>query len=161
MNDWPLGKKLAVFGIIVFAMILIFVALLPRCSQAATWFNTNQATVAWDPVDTLTTGDPLPATDTVDYNIYTQDTHYNSAPVLVAEGVTDTQYVLTFQTEGRHLVGVQAVRHCRDPDGTEWASSPSTISWSDDPVVCNNGETFGIMYLINPAHGDRLRVLSP
>ena len=118
------------------------------------WRTTNQATVAWDAVNTLSDGSALPAGDIVKYRVYLANaiTDPNKAnPALIDE--TDLlQFTLTLNAEGRYLIGVQAVRY----DSALAELGTSEINWSD----VNGAATpnpFGIVHYFNPAIPMNLR----
>lgn len=119
--------------------------------QAIQWKSTNQATLAWDPVTTLTDGSPIPAGYTISYAVYYRVDGTQGVNVSVGN-TTNTQYTVTFSVEGKFDVGIQANRF--DSGGN--IVSQSLISWSNDPAVTNNNP-FGFIYYIAPANPKNLR----
>ena len=114
---------------------------------AQTWHTANQTSVSWSAVTHSTTGDPL--TDDITYKLYLANAVTDpdkSTPSLIVEGVVDTRYTITLGVEGRFFVGIKAVRSI---DGEVVAEGE--MSWSDDPLVVANGQTFGIRYFLPPA----------
>ena len=130
---------------------LLCILLIPLAAFAATdWVQTNQATAAWDAVTTLADGKPVPATDTVKYQVWTK--RESDAPVKVGGEITATQLTITFSAEGRYTIGVQAIR--TSPNFTE--PQASAVSWSDDPLVVATNP-FGVVYIVPPAKPKGLR----
>lgn len=109
----------------------------------------NEKTIVWDPVTKTDGGLDIPAGDTVKYQVWlvmdgaAKDTAIKAGPELDA-----TQYTITFSTEGRWLVGVEAIRI---PEASPADVRKSAISWSDstDPAVVAN--PFGFIYFEAPA----------
>ena len=104
--------------------------------------SADQVTVAWDAVTTSTDGTAIEGS--VKYVVYTDSVNHN-AQSAVWEG-TDTQAAITFDKQGRYLVGVKALLVV---DGA--VEGESSISWSDDPLAVGAG-TFGAVYFKNPNH---------
>jgi len=138
-------------GAIIMAIVLPFSAAV----IAQTWHTANQSTVAWDAVTTNTNGDPIPEGETVKYDVYLSNalTDLDKAnPVKVADSIVETRYTVTLNTEGHYFVGVQAERWQSDT-----LIEASTISWSDNPLVAQDGVDFGIRYYLPPARPTGLR----
>ena len=121
-------------------------------AQVDDWVNMNQITVAWDAVTTLTDGTTIPAGQ-LSYKIWIASQADKSDAQQLDEGITDTTYLLTLNSEGRWYVGVQPIRTV-DVD-TILDGAP--VSWSDDVAVVQGGTTFGIMLYLNPAGVINLR----
>lgn len=122
--------------------------------QAQTWYTANQRTVTWDATTTLNNGDPLPEGSTISYDVWIANavTDPNKAnPVKVAT-IQELSYTITLNTEGRFFVGISSNRIV---DGE--IISTSTISWSDNPEVCENGVAFGLRYYFPPSNPVGLR----
>ena len=112
-------KKLFLIVFLVFG--LAFVA------SAQVWHPTNQVTLGWDVANMATK-----------YKVFVKSVDgSNVTEVAITAGLT---YTITFQEEGRYFLGVQSVR---EVDGEIFHS---TISWSDNPEVCSNSESFGAVY---------------
>lgn len=136
-------------------ILAIFIMLIGSIALAQTWHTANQATVAWDAVTTIDNGDPLPATDTIEYVVYLSNaiTDPNKDnPVEVAR-TTNLEQLITLNVEGQYFVGCKAIR--KIADGTEVGES--VVAWSDDPQYVLNGETFGLRYFLAPSAPSNLR----
>lgn len=136
-------------------ILALFIMLIGSIALAQTWHTANQATVAWDAVTTVDNGDPLPATDTIEYVVYLSnavtDPDKNN-PVEVAR-TTNTEQLITLNVEGSYFVGCKAIR--KIADGTNVGES--VVAWSDDPQYVLNGQTFGLRYFMPPAAPSNLR----
>ena len=128
--------------------VLITLALLilsiPSISIAQTWYTANQVTMQWDAVTLMQDGTAIPAADQVRYQPYQK---LNSVEIGTAIGpeITDTQKLYTFGIEGSYLLGVKALRYVSGVKVSE-----SGISWSDNPAVCQGGNTFGVIFYRAP-----------
>ena len=86
-------KKIALIFLFIFGTVLVF---------AQEIVYTNQVTATWDITTTLTDGRPIPAEDTVTYEVYRNDE-------LIAE--TDLPpYTMTIEPEVTTRIGVRAKR---------------------------------------------------
>ena len=132
-------KKLIVIAVILFAFTSL--------AQAQTWFPANQATVAWDAVAPLATG------DVIKYQCYTR-TDTTSAGTKVGVEITATQQVISFPAEGRYYVGVETVRY---KSGETVGIKSTTKSWSNVAADCAAAGPFGIVYLTAPGSPKGLR----
>ena len=129
--------------LIVLGIVLLFTGV----AYAQTWFPANQATVAWDAVAPLATG------DVIKYQCYTR-TDTTSAGTKVGGEITETQQVISFPAEGRYYVGVETIRYkVGEPVGIPSA----TRSWSNVAADCAAAGPFGIVYLIAPGSPKGLR----
>lgn len=124
------------------AMVMVLILASPVFSQ--TWYPANQKTIGWTAVIQLDDGTPIPADQSVRYQIYialsTDTTKINK--VNIGNSIT-TQFVITFTTEGKYFIGVEAER--LDSGGVV-VSKSATIAWSDDPIACSPGPTFGVIF---------------
>lgn len=68
----------------------------------------------------------------------------DGANVTEVGATAELSYTITFQAEGRYFLGVQSVR---EVDGEIFHSE---VSWSDNPEVCANTESFGAVYYEPP-----------
>lgn len=134
---------------------LMILLLISGIALAQTWHTANQATVAWDAVTTIDNGDPLPATDTIEYVVFLSNaiTDPNKDNPVEVATTTDLEQLITLNVEGSYFVGVKAVR--KIADGTNVGES--AVAWSDDPQYVLNGETFGLRYFLPPAAPGNLR----
>lgn len=124
-------------------LALLVVLALAVTAQAQQWTTANQVTVSWDVV-TVQSG-------TVSYKLYSRLA--SGGPEVFISTVTALSAVVTFQAEGRYFLGVRSVRNV---DGVELEAS--TISWSDNPAVCQGGVTFGVQYYTLPAPVGGIRI---
>jgi len=136
-------------------LAMMFVLAMVGVANAQTWVTANQATVAWDASTTLVDGSPVPSTDRVSYNTYLKNKKTDA--VISVGNTPDTQQVVVFSVEGRYFAGVSSVRSILAADGvTVDEQFESSISWSDDPLVCKDGQAFGFRYFINPSNPKNL-----
>ena len=118
-------------------LVLVFFIFLVSAS-AITWHTANQITVEWD-ANTV-----VVAPDVLRYGVY-RKVLPDGSPVLLHEQ-DSTVVTITFQAEGRYIVGITSVRYIGSIDGER---IESVINWSDI-----NGENtpnpFGASYYIIP-----------
>lgn len=139
-------KKLLVLFILPVLFLLI---------TGLTWKTANQVTVGWDAVTENSNGDPIdPALTEIVYNVYLQNSITGGDPVQVATAISATEETITLNAEGSFYVGISSQRKLVD---TGELLEESTISWSNDPTVCQNGEDFGIRYFLPSAAPINLR----
>lgn len=130
-------------------LIIILLVIFGLCapSLAMEWHTANQITAGWDAV---TAANPA---DVIKYAVYTKILP-NGEPTLLGEQDTLTA-VITFDTEGRYIIGVSTVRYIDTGLPTE-ERLESVVNWSD-----TNGENtpnpFGARYFINPNPPKNLR----
>lgn len=137
---------------ILVAGFLAVGAFSPQHVIALNWKVANQFTVDWNPVTNLKDGTPLPETSTVQYRCYlanaiTDPDKANPSEVGVA---TEANYTVTLNVEGQYYFGVRSERMEDLGNGPE-VVSVSTISWSDDSNVVENGQTWGLRHFFPPA----------
>lgn len=134
------------------AIIALLAFVLPGPVIAQSFVTANQVTVAWDAVTQLSNGDPLPATDSMEYSVYTTDAIVpdKTEGAAVWRG-PELQTVITFTIEGMYWVGVRAHRI---RDGTEL--NQSTVAWSDNPVSTNDSP-WGVQFWLPPGIVQGLR----
>ena len=112
-------KKLLLIVFLVFGLAFAV--------SAQVWHPVNQVTLEWNAANMATK-----------YKVFIKSVDgSNVTEVAITAGLT---YTITFQDEGRYFLGVQSVR---EVDGEIFHS---TISWSDNPEVCSNSESFGAIY---------------
>jgi len=124
----------------LFITLIIAISLFIPSAFAQTWHTANQATLAWDAVVTLDNGTPIPAGSTVKYQPYIKTSPTDPGSTYGTE-VTTLAQLYTFSVEGSYFLGVKAIRYV----GTEKVSE-SVVSWSSDPLVCEDNEAFGVKY---------------
>lgn len=138
-------KRLNFETITLIAVFLMFLFGMTTCPavHAQTWYPLDQATVSWDPVTKLIDGSQLPAGSTVQYLVFTK-VGVSGTPQQVGQAITATQLTITFSAEGSYFVGVKAQRIV----GGSVVSESATVSWSNDPAVVLNAQTWGIVHYI-------------
>ena len=112
-------------------------------SGAQEWKTLNKAQVSWDAVTQDIDGKPLPATDTIKYEVILADS-VNKENIKVLWTGPEVTALITLTAEGKYFLGVRALRY----QGEEKIGE-SEISWSDDPAA-TNGSPFGVVYFILP-----------
>jgi hypothetical protein len=131
-----------------FLVLFIGICLLVTCSTNArsqTYYPVDSLSVAWDVVT-------VPAGSTVDYRVYTRFSTQTPADAVLRSTVSVPAATVSFASEGRYFIGIQAVRKV---SGTEVSSS--TVSWSDVSANCQGGVTFGAVYYTAPSAPTGLR----
>ena len=114
---------------LIFVILAIFLSSIIVSAQV--WHPTNQVTLGWAAANKATS-----------YKVFTKSVDGTN---IVEVGVTsDLTYTITFQNEGRYFLGVQSVREI------DRETFHSEISWSDNPEVCFNAESFGAVYYEPP-----------
>lgn len=109
-----------------------------------TWHTANQITIAWDPVTVLANGNPIPAGDSIAYEVFLKNAVTGEETYV--GNTAATQYLISLQDGDKYFSGVLTARNIQDTSDV----IRSAISWSYDPNVCLNNEAFGIMYYIPP-----------
>jgi len=137
-------------SILVFLIVLLFTA--APVFADVNWHLANQTTVGWDAVTTLSDGTTVPS-EQVSYKVYIAKLVDKTDMVEVGNAIVDVEFTVTLNSEGKWFVGVKAVRTI---DGVNIDSS--RIAWSDMPLDCENGTTFGIMLYLGPANVTGLRI---
>lgn len=123
--------------------LLLFAVVMP--AQAVdNWHTANQATLQWNAVTTNINGDTV--TDAVEYVVYMANavTDPNKTNAVEVWRGTETQALLTLNTEGQYFVGVKAVRKLADGE----AVAQSEVAWSDNPLCVEGEVTFGLRYYL-------------
>jgi len=115
--------------------------------QQPVWQTANQVTLAWDAVSPIASG------DTIRYQAYVKPA---AGGGLVSSGpeTAETQAVISFSSEGRYYLCVQALRY---PQG-ETSPLRSEVACSDDPAAVHGGQTFGAVYYVAPQPPSGLRL---
>ncbi len=119
-------------------VFLFSIFLLVNVAGAVTWHTANQITVAWDANTTVI------APDILKYGVYTKMLP-DGSPVLLHEQDT-TVVTITFQAEGRYIIGITSVRYIGSIDGERLES---VVNWSDVNGE-NTPDPFGASYYIVP-----------
>jgi len=128
---------------LLFLTVVCFLAM-ATVALALPFYNSNQATLAWNPVTTDVDGDPIAGVITYQLWLANADTDPGKAnPVAVADSdgnTSDTQGTITLGTKGRYYVGIQAVLD----------DLVSEINWGDEPENQETVELFGIRFAVPP-----------
>lgn len=132
--------------------VLMIALLCASISFGQTWHIANQITVGWDEVTTLANGDPIPAGDSIAYEIFLKNSETGEETYI--DNTAETQYLFTLSDGDKYFTGVRTVRNIQGENDV----IRSAISWSDNPAVCQNNENFGIMYYIPPGDTIGLRI---
>jgi len=124
-----------IFSILLTMVMVLFFGM---TVQAIEWHTANQITVAWDANPDVT------APDVLKYGVYTKMLP-NGEPVLLHEQDT-TVVTITFQAEGRYIIGVTSIRYVGSATGERLES---VVNWSDENGV-NTPVPFGAGYFTIP-----------
>jgi hypothetical protein len=129
--------------------IAVAIAMCAAKAEAQEWHSTNQISVTWDAVTQHTDGTPITGEITYDLFIGPVD---QSSQQEIATGVAATQHTITFNQEGRWLVGLRTVKTL---DGEIMRS---VVGWSIDVEVAP--DPFGVLFLKSPAGVKGLSIAS-
>jgi hypothetical protein len=138
-------KKIAL-KLALASFLIGYIFYIPQ-AKAVDWYAANQATVAWTPVATMDSGKAIPAGSVVKYQTYLNDAIADpDKQNPIDTGIVDiAEKTFTLSTEGKFYAGVRALRYIG-----EALVSQSIIIWSDDPIVCKDGKTFGLTHYLVP-----------
>ena len=141
-------RKLTLITILIFALCAI-----SGSALATDWVKADSKVVAFDAPTTLYDGSPLPVDiQGITFTIYSKDPGGQNITVeLTTNAETAT---ITIAEGGKKYIGVPAMYV--DVDGI--LSPESTIAWSDNPIDCQDGVTFGIHNLKRPDKSKNLRL---
>lgn len=126
------------------ALILLFVA---ANAMAVTWTVANQSTVAWDTVTETSEGKPFAEGDLIKYGIYIVEEGADRATAIKLDETDQIEYTITFENEGRWLVGIEAIRI---PAASPTDRQLSAKTWSDAVDVTAVPTPFGFVYFAAP-----------
>ena len=136
--------------IAIIALTIIAVPALAAIGAAQTWHTANQVTVGWDAVPKVD-----PTDSPIKYQVYIKFQNTTAAPVAVGNEIEALQQTVSFSTEGRYYLCVEAVRY---PAG-ETQPLRSDLSCSHDAASCAGGVPFGVKFFTNPGKPGGLRLL--
>ena len=136
----------------IFFVVLFIVLACSVSAHGQTWYTTNQATVSWNAVTTLSDGSAIPAGDTIRYQLYLRIGTSGNGAAYGAE-TASTQATVTFTAEGAWFIGIKALRYVA---GETAPVGESVISWSSDAGATDNAP-FGIRYYAAPGSPGGLR----
>lgn len=139
--------------------ILMVVFLAAPVLAVDNWYPTDAVQVAWDNVTASVEGDALDPDEKVKYYVYVKNADGSNIHVVGTVVTPDPlpaemTYTVTLENYGKFLIGVSAVV-LWVPDGSE--HNETSVSWSDEPLVCQDGVTFGVVRLHSPAAPGGLR----
>ena len=140
--------KKIVFKLALVSFFLGCIFCVPQSGHAVDWYTANQATVAWTPVTTTTDGTPIAVGSVIKYQTYLADAVADpDKQNPIDTGIVDVpEKTFTLSKEGQFYAGTQSLRYFNG----ELIGKSKTISWSDDPIVCQSGKTFGMKYYLIP-----------
>jgi len=133
-------------------LILLIVSLLFASSASAEiWHVADSAIVSWTKSNTVS-GEPLESGEAIKYYVYLKKPDGSNIHVIGTyqpedQQAADVSYTVVLDARGKHHVGVSAVVVWLD-DNSEYGENE--VAWSDNPVDCLNGETFGLVRIHVP-----------
>ena len=132
--------------------IIVLVLLFSSYADATDWHKADQKTIAWDQPVALYDGAALPiGIQGWNYTVYTKNPGNGE---ITAVGTINAEQTTITVSEGQKVyIGVSAAYI--DIDGIE--SDYSEIAWSDNPIDCLNGVTFGVHNLKRPDKSKNMR----
>jgi hypothetical protein len=137
---------------IILALTLCLLLVIPVIVGATDWYKANTVTVGWDPSTTWVDDTPIIFLEGeyLQYTVYTKSPGDTTATAVGA--TVDLKHVITINPGDKKYIGI-AVSFV-SIDGL--ISDESIIAWSDDPIMCLNGNTFGVHNLKRPKNSDNL-----
>jgi hypothetical protein len=136
-------------------LTLLFLISIMFCFATAAsgqdWITANQISIAWDAVTNLENGDPIPPGSTIKYQVWIRREGQTTATQTGGESEA-TQGVVTFNSEGRFFIGVEAIRYENDQ-----VVARSSITWSDSEDAEAVPSPFGVIYYLAPQSAKNLR----
>ena len=124
-------------------LLAVLIGLLLMAGVAsAQWtpVHTNQITVIWLEVTTLENGDPIPAGDSVAYEVFTRKLPDGTQQSIGR--TTELTSTITIPDEGEWAVGIAAIRLCADGSETITEINWSTVNGAATP------NPFSVIYRI-------------
>lgn len=135
------------------ALIVILILFVTGTVFAENWHKADSKQVGWDAPTILHDGTPLPAgIQGWIFTLYSKDV--SGANVVVELQTGAAPVTVTIIEGGKKYIGASAAYV--DVDGI--TSDDSEIAWSDNPVDCENGVTFGIHNLKRPDKPQNMRL---
>lgn len=122
-----------------------------------TWYSVEKGewkTVAWDAPVTLVDGDPLPdlADASLTYSLFIKNTNTQTI-IKIGSGISTLLQEIALPKRGKYFVGVQADLLYVG----ETIPKSSIVTWSDNAVLCQGGQTFGLKFQTAPQGPKGLR----
>lgn len=126
----------------IFLIIMGILFFFSGIAWGQTWHTADQVTVLWDAVTHLINEDPIPVGDIVKYKVWLKNAVTGGDPVELGE-ITELEYTITLNTEGKYFVGVSALRYSNE----NTLLNKSVVCWSDT-IECTAEGPFGIQYFL-------------
>lgn len=116
------------------------------------WFKADTVVVGWDPSTTWADDTPIEFLENeyLQYTVYTKSPGATTATAVGA--TTELTHAIVINPGDKKYVGIST--SFVSIDGL--ISDESDIAWSDNPIACLNGNTFGIHNLKRPKSSDNL-----
>lgn len=130
-------------------ILILAIMIFASPAMAQTWYTANQVTLAWDAVLKVLTTDQENK-----YQVYSRN-DLVSLGNKIGDEITTTQLVVSFTSEGRYYLGVEAIRY---PVGETVGIKSATKAWSNVAADTNNSP-FGVMYFAAPGYPGGLRLV--
>jgi hypothetical protein len=128
-------------------LLLILVVLLMSSvvvAQEIEWVVANQATVQWDEVTTLESGNPI-SSGIITYEVFIVKAEQDKSEGISLGVTSELNFLITFTEEGSYLWGVRTLRQVNSD------IMRSVISWSDDGPSNLSGIPEGVKFFELPA----------
>jgi len=135
---------------ILLTIIVLFLFSIPAFAEIS-WQPANQATVSWNAVAKTSEGTDIPPEDTVKYKLYAVKSGDDLANAVEIGETDQLRYVITFEDEGRWLVGVSAYRVPTGSSDPDTDIRESSITWSNSVDIAAVPVPFGVIYFAAPA----------
>ena len=129
-------------------LVIVAMAIVAGQVHAQQWYPANQVTLAWDPVAKVATTDQPNK-----YQVYMR-TDLVSAGQKIAGEITANQLLISFTTEGRYYLGVEAIRY---PQGETTGIPSSSKAWSNNAADTAN-KPFGVLFFTAPGSVSNIRL---
>lgn len=128
--------------------MILFFLFIAGSANAIDWTVANQSTIAWIPVTKTSSGLDMPEGDQIKYEVYIVKEGADKQTAIMVGETTESEFVVTFDQEGRWLAGVKTIR---SPALSPEDIKKSAITWSDviDPAVVP--VPFGFVFFETPA----------
>jgi len=139
--------------------LLLCVFLSSGAYAVDTWHPVDSVIIVWDTIVEPAGGGSFDPDETVKYYVYKKNPDGSEISVIGSTMqpvpvVPEIQHTAVIDSYGKLILGVSAVV-VWIPDSTEY--NETTVSWSDNPIVCKDGNTFGIIriHILSPVGGLR------
>jgi len=133
-------------GTILISGILLFSGVVIDSVKAIEWHTADSTVIAWDAV-------AAGADEAAKYSVFIVNDKTDpekANPITIQEGLERTSVTITYNLEGDWIFGVATERWIlgdpNDPEDPDEMVGLSSVSWSDNPDVVQDGNTFGGRY---------------